>query len=403
LAVFTTLVALAPSASAVETIASAGPLDEIIIGDALECQVSHIDDTDFEFFPPASTVGACNTQIRIGGTTYGPPAVPAGNVPTPYTPVSQSAITGTGTSADPFTVVTEVAAGQTGISLIETDSYVIGEERYRTDVEIVNGQDVNQDVIVYRAGDCFLNNSDDGFGASAPVADGTAVSCIGSDDGTTPNNRVETWIPLTAGSHWVEDFFSDVWTMIANGTPFPDTCDCDTFQDNGAGLSWELTIPASGSETVSHLTVFSPDNVVGVTKTADAASSAPGARNGYTITVANNTAGDIELDTIVDTLPAGFAYVSGSTTQASTDNPSVSGQVLTWDGPFPIPAGDSITLHFDVTVSSTPGTYFNQATATGVGFTVAGTGDTAPITVTAAQVPLTPAPTAVRATPAFTG
>jgi hypothetical protein len=80
-AVLTTLVVLAPSASAVQTIGSAGPLDEIIIEDDLSCQVAHVDDTDFEFFPPASALGACNTQINIDGTTFGPALIPAGNSP----------------------------------------------------------------------------------------------------------------------------------------------------------------------------------------------------------------------------------------------------------------------------------------------------------------------------------
>lgn len=39
------------------------------------------------------------------------------------------------------------------------------------------------------------------------------------------------------------------------------------------------------------------------------------------------------------------------------------------------------TLHFGVTVSATPGTYTNQATAEAAGLTVVPTGDTAPITV----------------------
>ena len=94
----------------------------------------------------------------------------------------------------------------------------------------------------------------------------------------------------------------------------------------------------------------------------------------------------MSLATISDTLPAGFSYVAGSTSGATTANPTVSGQTLTWTGPFSVPAGDgstagSTTLHFDVTVSATPGDYVNNAGAVAAGFTVVPSGDSAPVTV----------------------
>ena len=49
-----------------------------------------------------------------------------------------------------------------------------------------------------------------------------------------------------------------------------------------------------------------------------------------------------------------------------------------------MPASRDASIHFAVTVASTSGTYFNNAGAVAEGFTVAATGDTAPITVAAA-------------------
>jgi hypothetical protein len=90
----------------------------------------------------------------------------------------------------------------------------------------------------------------------------------------------------------------------------------------------------------------------------------------------------------VDTLPAGFSYVAGSTTGGTTTNPSVSGAQLTWTGPFTVPANGSFQFHFSVTVSSTPGHYTNSVTATATfatqtpsPATVAPALDTAPIDV----------------------
>jgi hypothetical protein len=83
--------------------------------------------------------------------------------------------------------------------------------------------------------------------------------------------------------------------------------------------------------------------------------------------------------------------VPGSTTGATTANPSIAGSLLTWAGPFPAPANGSITLSFDVIVSSVAGTYSNEAGGTADGNTVTGTGPTAPIVVTAGPTP-TPTP-----------
>ncbi len=56
--------------------------------------------------------------------------------------------------------------------------------------------------------------------------------------------------------------------------------------------------------------------------------------------------------------------------------------MLTWSGPSTAPASGNVTLHFGVTASNTPGTYFNNAGAEAASFAVAPTGDTAPVTVT---------------------
>jgi hypothetical protein len=55
-------------------------------------------------------------------------------------------------------------------------------------------------------------------------------------------------------------------------------------------------------------------------------------------------------------------------------------------------------LHFDVTASSTPGTYFNNAAGDAGAVTVVATGDTAPITVEAGDDPITASGTTFAAT-----
>ena len=273
--------------------------------------------------------------------------------------------------------------------ITETDSYVTGEESYRTDVTVTNIGDLAASAILYRAGDCFLQNSDTGFGSADPSVG--SVSCV-VDDGGVPGTRIEQWFPLSAGSHYLEDVYSNVWAAIGAQTAFSDSCNqCSTSVDNGAGLSWNLTIPPGGSVTRSHLTVFSPlGNVpLSTAKTADSATAGTGGTDGYTITIHNPNIGAVTLDSITDTLPAGFSYTPGSTTGATTANPSISSQDLSWSGPISVPASGDASIHFNVTVASTPGEYFNNAGGTAAGFTVAPTGATASITVTAGARTLT--------------
>jgi uncharacterized repeat protein (TIGR01451 family) len=363
-------------------IESAGPLTRVEITTDLNCAVSHIADTDPEFFSDT----ACGTLVAVGTALFGPANIPAGGGATPrtaFTPVTQSAVTGTGTPANPYRIVTVVSLGETGLQLTETDSYVVGEEAYRTDVTISNTGAAPQSVIVYRAGDCYLQNSDDGFGR----VDGAAVACRGVQDPDAatpaPGNRIEQWIPLTAGSSYYEASYNQVWSHIGSRLPFPNTCRCDEYIDNGAGLSWTVVVPAGGAVTLSHLTNFSPTGrlALAAVKTADSAATPAGGQNGYTITISNPNASAVTLNSITDTLPQGFSYRPGTTTGATTANPTVSGRTLTWSGPIAVPANGSASLHFGVTVSTTPGDYLNSATADATPFAVAPTGETARITV----------------------
>ncbi|MDN5718285.1 MAG: hypothetical protein L0G89_13745, partial [Janibacter sp.] len=68
-------------------------------------------DSDGEWYDDV----ACGTFVAFAGNLYGPEEVPAGSGATsvpnyvPFTAVSQSGMTGTGTSSDPYTITTTVA------------------------------------------------------------------------------------------------------------------------------------------------------------------------------------------------------------------------------------------------------------------------------------------------------
>jgi len=376
-----------PSVTPYVDVSSAGPLEHIFLGNELSAQIAYTGDSFYEVFPPSTIPGDYGTFIATGGTLYAPDFIGHGGTATaslgsytPFTPISQSGITGTGTAGDPYMVVTVAEAGSTNLILTQTDRYVVGDEAYRTDVVIDNMGSAQQSLVFYRAMDCYLGSSDFGYGYYDAATGAIACSVNANNN---PAGRIEQLIPITAGSNYYEDFYSNIWSYIGTQAAFPDTCVCNTYLDNGAGLSWSLDIPAGGQTTISHITTFSPvGNVPLITsKTADSPTSSAGGTNGYTITILNSNIVDVTLDDIYDILPAGFSYVPGSTTGVTTSDPGIAGQTLTWTGPFNVPASGSVMLHFDVVVSSTPGTYYNEAGGSSANFTVVATGQTAPITV----------------------
>lgn len=235
-------------------ITSAGPLTQIITTADLNCQVAHREDAKFEFYPSDSIVGSCATFLSVGGTLYAPASVPSAfsmSDSIPWTSVAQSPVTGSGSPGDPLRVVTTVDATGAGLRLEQTDSYVVGSQSYRTDIRINNLGQVTQTGILYRVGDCYLQESDVGYGR----VDGGAPACVvGPDD----NSRIEQWLPITPGSHYIEAHFGEVFSAVSAQQQLPDTCACDFALDNGAGLSWPVSLAAGQTLTISHETFFSP-------------------------------------------------------------------------------------------------------------------------------------------------
>ncbi|MGI8928807.1 MAG: FGLLP motif-containing membrane protein [Candidatus Limnocylindrales bacterium] len=240
-----------PVLAAEQSITSAGPLSRIIVSDTLSCQVAHRDDDQFEFYPSGSEIGNCGTFVALGGAVYGP----EGGAPNSafWSAVSQSPVAGTGTGGDPLRVVTVVEIAAAALRIQQTDSYVVGSQSYRTDIEISNLGNALQTGVVYRAGDCYLQGDDAGF----VRVDGGAPACIVDPQ---LGRRIEQWTPITPGSHYFAGGYSEVWSLISGQENFPDRCECAaqfTF-DNGAGLSWPLNLAPGLSVVYSHETFFSP-------------------------------------------------------------------------------------------------------------------------------------------------
>ena len=292
-------------------IASAGPLDHVWIGDDLSCQISHVDDpAAYQFYPPTVYPADCGTLLSVSGIVYGPnfkahPPVTAttslANIA--FTPISQTAVSGTGTATDPYKVNTSVSAGTVRID--QHDRYIIGTQFIMTEMTLTNTGATSADVVLYRAGDCYLGAADNGFGAIGISAPGS-IACT-KNPNNVPFGRFEEFIPHTPGSRYFEAGYNTVWATINGGGSFPNTCMCTTSLDNGAGLSWALTIPAGGSTTVKQETTFSikPSPIAAFTWLQPACNdptidftdtSTPGA--GYTLVQSEWDWGDATTSTI---------------------------------------------------------------------------------------------------------
>ena len=369
--------------AAFEEIASDGPLLYIDTGASLSCAVEYEGDDLGSFFADFG----CGTFAAVGGDLYGPERISgSGNPPQPrttFTSRTQSTVTGTGTFDDPFRLTTGVDLGGTGVSLAQADQYVQGEESYRTDLTLSNASGSPRTVTLYRAGDCQLGDFDTGLGRLDPVTGGAA--CVAA------NGRILEWLPLSVGSSPFEGGADDVWAAIAAQQPFDGSCRCDEDIDNGAGLSWTITLAPGEARTVSHLTVFSPFGYapLSTSAVADEPVSGPGTVNGYSVTVANpNSTTPVTVSQVAVQLPAGFSYIAGSTSGSLTAEPVHAGQVLRWAGPLSVPAGGSATFHLSVATSLAPGVHLARVSGAAAPFAVTPTGPTAPIEVVANLAPV---------------
>ncbi len=370
-------------------ISSAGPLTHIFAGVEASAQVAHaLDGTTYEFYPPSTIPGDAGTFLVVDGALYAPRFAEHGRTATgnlgsytSFTTVSQTAVQGAGTAADPYRVTTVVAAGNTGLRIIQTDTYQVGLEAYRTDVQVSNSSGAAHSIVLYRAGDCYLGASDFGYGMVTPGVG--AVACTKTPN-NNPEGRILQYVPLTGGSRYYEARYSEVWSWIGSKQVFPNTCRCADNIDNGAGLSWSQSLPAGGQVTWSHMTAFSPLGSLPLTlqKTADAATSTPGAENGYSVIINNPNASPVTVTSIKDTLPTGFVYKPNSTSGLTVANPAVSGRDLTWNGAFVVPGGGTATLHFGVAVTNVPGIYANSVSAVATNYAVSSAVNVAPVTVT---------------------
>lgn len=250
-----------------EIVSSAGPLTSIALGDELSCQVAYRGDARFELYPSSAKPGDCGTFIFAAGTLFAPnfaahdSSAASGIGPsTPFTPVSQTEVSGAGTAASPFRVTTVANAGASGLRISQVDSYIVGQESYRTETTIQNTGGGAVEGIIYRGGDCYLQESDTGFGF-LDAAQGAVGCSINANN--SPAGRIEQWYPITGANQYMQGRFGDVWGAIGTHAPLPNTTRATESLDNGAAISWNFSVAPGAQSTYAHFTTFSPTGVTG--------------------------------------------------------------------------------------------------------------------------------------------
>lgn len=197
--------------------------------------------------------------VNVGGTTkvFGPAQVPAGNAVNPYTFVSNTK-SGAGTPTNPFVITTVVGVPGTGIVLTKRTSYVNGAEFVSLTFQLSQptGSPAAA-VTLFHAADLYTAGSDSGYGFYDSSTGGVG-------DYYTPTNRAlyQQLVPTTPASAYMESYYSTIWNKIGNtsgpGGGFDNTVISNSLHDSGAGLQWNLTLPAGGSVTVGDTDLFSP-------------------------------------------------------------------------------------------------------------------------------------------------
>ncbi len=241
------------------TIRSSGPLTEIHLSTQLNCQVRYGTETSFSFYSPSNPVGTCGTYIARGAQVFAPGS---------YVPVSQTGVQGSGTAEDPYKVITQVCAGTSAecvssstAPIVTTDvRYVVGQDYFRTEVQVTS-RGSSETIGIYQYADCFLQESDSGFGFFDSATNGIYCS---RQPNNSPASRIEGFVPVDGGSSYYEAGFSTVRSQITSGqgAALPNSCLCTTELDNGMAIGWtSINLPASGSVTRSLLTAFSPTGV----------------------------------------------------------------------------------------------------------------------------------------------
>lgn len=211
-----------------------------------------------QLYPSEQGLADMGWFVRVGGQLTAPDFYEHGGTATagigPYVTYGSravSGVSGNGSAATPFAVtVTGTVAGMNATQAI---SYVNGENFFRKVFTLSNPGSQPVAATVFLASDIYLANSDSG----TPYREPTSGSPGGQTcAGVSPVYTIlHVPLPGVAPAAFTADGYASVWSQVGanalNNTVNPSAC-----IDNGAGLQWNVNVPAGGSVTISAATSF---------------------------------------------------------------------------------------------------------------------------------------------------
>jgi hypothetical protein len=270
---------LLPSAAAVAllalggagaTSASANGLDAQMLGTG-DTQLTFANDTSCQvtsgglwaYAPVGSQLADCGTFAIAGGRLYGPDlsdhdetdtsAVAWDNSFTTWPLDNGVDVSGTGTALDPYTAVIHTRAG--AVDITETETWIDGQDTFRTTIEAHNSDDATAPLTIYRALSCANGEESDGDMVNlAEHREDGSIACTPTQWSETPITEALT--PVTDQSAWQIGTPETVFGRIATEQPFTDTCDddCETLDHHVLALQWNASIPAGETREFSFKT-----------------------------------------------------------------------------------------------------------------------------------------------------
>jgi hypothetical protein len=194
-----------------------------------------------QFYPPDCLAGQTADNgvfVSMSGVVYGPdfdshPCGSASNSYTPWTEVSMSPVTGTGTAGDPFTVVIVVDAGATGLRMTETLTYVAGASQFNASLVFSNLGNATLTWDTFHGADLYLADNDAGFA----TLQGTSAGGRGADSSCLQLQYVILFLTPTPAERWAGEGYSTIWAEISAGN-LSNIIESAVCQDNGAAVQW---------------------------------------------------------------------------------------------------------------------------------------------------------------------
>lgn len=249
------ILALTAESQAV-SITTGTPLTRITVTPQLQCQTQYLGGG--QFWPANSDPAGCGTFLYVSqvGNIYGAIGCTACPSTNTYSGPTQTGPSGAGSGADPWRISTTANAGSTGVSITEVDTYVNGQGAYRTSVSLTNSAAAVRSGILWHAGDCEVQDDDEGYGWVDPVNVG-GIAC--AEDPQAASGYVVELIPGTPGSRYYEAHYSEVRAAMQSLDPFSDICECAQHQDNGVGIAWQWSLQPGETAYFNYTTVLITD------------------------------------------------------------------------------------------------------------------------------------------------